>query len=165
MAITREDQIEQSVYDFLEFSLRAKGYTEAKVMLREAFPTVNERSQALPVTTIAIGFNFDDGGRQAEIGSDLIQRVYTIEFWVFGTTPTLGRNVAHMVRAIFEENYLVPIKDIGISGQPVIDQLPLLDERGVQVERQIAPDPHAWDTNVWTTTTRFEDYYSPALVE
>src|SRR6185295_10640168 len=106
MAITREDQIEQSVYDFLESNLRAKGYTEAKVTLREAFPTVNERSQALPVTTIAIGFNFDDGGRQAELGSDLLQRVYTIEFWVFGTTPTLGRNVAHIVRAIFEENYL-----------------------------------------------------------
>lgn len=165
MAITREDQIEQSVYDFLESNLRTKGYTEQIVKLREAFPSLNERSQALSITTIAIGFNFDDGGRQAEIGSDLIQRVYTIEFWVFGTTPTLGRNIAHMVRAIFEENYLVPIKDIGVDGAPVIDQLPLLDERGVQVERQIASEPHAWDLNVWTTTTKFEDYYSPALVE
>jgi len=165
MAITREDQIEQSVYDFLEGHLRAKGYTEQKVKLREAFPTLNERSAPLTVTTIAVGFNFDDGGKQAEIGSDLIQRVYTIEFWVFGTTPTLGRNVAHMVRAIFEENYLVPLKDIGVSGQPVIDQLALLDERGVQVERQIASEPRAWDQNVWTTTTKFEDYYSPALVE
>lgn len=165
MAITREDQIEQSIYDHLESSLRAKGYPEKLVKLREAFPTYNERSTPLTVTTIAIGFNFDDGGRQAEVGSDLLQRIYTIEFWVFGTTPTLGRNVAHMVRAIFEESYLVPIKDIGVAGQPVIDQLPLLDERGVQVERQIATEPRAWDSNVWTATTKWEDYYSPALVE
>ena len=165
MAITREDQIEQSVYDHLQDRLVVKGYPPEKVKLREAFPTLNERSSPLTVTTVAIGFNFDDGGRQAEVGSDLIQRVYTIEFWVFGVTPTYGRNVAHMIRAIFEEDYLVPLKDIGIAGAPVIDQLPLLDERGVQVERQISSEPRSWDMNVWTTTTRFEDYYSPALVE
>lgn len=164
MAITREDQIEQSVFDHLKARLVEEGYNDGLVRLREAFPSLNERSSELKVTTVAIGFNFDDGGRLAECGSDLMYRVYTIEFWVFGMTPTLGRNVAHVIRAIFEGDSIVPVKDIGVNGQPVIDQLSLLDERGVQVQRQVAIEPRPWDQNVWTTTARFEDYYSPALV-
>ena len=164
--ITREDAIEQSVSDYVRGELVARGYTVAKVQVREMFPSQDERATELELTQVAIGFNFDDGGKLVEMGSDLTRRVYTIEFWTFGATPTYGRNVANVIRAIVEDaGGLVPLKDVGTAGQPVIDQLQVLDEGGVRVTRQIASDPLPWDRNVWTTAVKIEDYYSPALVE
>lgn len=163
--ITREDRVEQSVQDFVKGHLVEKGYGPDKVKVRDAFPTMEERSQPLTMTNVAIGFNFDDGGRKLELGSDLTLRTYTIEFWTFGITQTYGRNVANVIRAILEEGeYLIPLKDIGVEGQPVIDQLVVMDERGIAVTRQLAHDPRPWDMNVWTTTLKVEDTYSPSAL-
>lgn len=159
--ITREDAVVQSVQNFVQTGLVALGYTADKVFMRDAFPTQDERSEELDTTTVATGFNFDDGGKLAEMGSDLILRVYTVEFWTFGTTPEYGSNVAHVIRRILEEDYLVPLQDIREAGSPVIDQLTVLEPRGVVVTRQIANDPRPWDMNVWTTTVKLEDFYSP----
>ncbi len=160
--ITREDAVTQSAQDFVQGGLIALGYTGDKVFMRDAFPSLNERASELTVTTVATGFNFDDGGRSAELGSDLLLRVYAIEFWVFGTTPEYGQNVSHVIRRLFEQDYLMPLKDIRDQAKPVIDQLTVLQPRGVIVQRQIANDPRPWDMNVWTTTVRLEDYYSPS---
>lgn len=160
--IPRETFVEQSVTDHLREYLTVLGYDDEILEIREAFPSVDERATPLTKTTLAIGFNFDDGGRRVELGSDLTLRVYTIEFWIFGLTGNLGRNVANVVKEIFESHHIVALKKYDEPGAPVFDKIVLLDDRGAQVQRQIATDPLSWDANVFTTTVRFEDYYSPA---
>jgi hypothetical protein len=86
--ITREQMVAQSAQDFIAESLVAAGYGPTVVKVREAFPTIEERMTPLTVTQVALGFNFDDGGKKVELGSDLTLRVYNIEFWVFGAPRT-----------------------------------------------------------------------------
>lgn len=160
--ITREQTVVQSAQNFVRSGLDALGYVNGKVYMRDAFPTAEERTSELEVTTVATGYSFDDGGTFVELGSDLLMRTYTIEFWTFGLTPEYGQNVAHVIRGLFEENFLMPLQDIRQSGDPVIDQLQVAEPRGVMVTRQIANDPRPWDMNVWTTTVKLEDFYSPS---
>lgn len=167
--VTREDQVEQSVQDYLRAGLEARGYMNAPnpvVKMRDAFPTPNERAEPLKTNVVAVGFNFDDGGRFVELGSDLTRRIYSIEFWTFGRTNGDGRNVAHTVRAIIEDadGGLIPLKDVGTDGQPVIDKLQIDDERRAAVARQIASEPRPWDLYVYTTTVRLIDWYYPSAV-
>jgi hypothetical protein len=160
--VTREDQVEQSVQDYVKAGLIDNGYGTDKVKVRDAFPSADERASELTITTVAVGFNFDDGGRHIELGSDLTQRLYTIEFWTFGISPVYGRNVANVIRAVLEGgDYLIPLKAIEQAGQPVIDQLVIPDDRGISVTRQIARDPRSWDRFVWTTIRKVEDIYFP----
>jgi hypothetical protein len=160
--ITREDQVEQSVQDFVKLGLIARGYTTSMVRVRDSFPGVDERSTTLDKTTVAVGFNFDDGGHRVELGSELMRRVYSIEFWTFGLTQTWGRNVAYLIRALLEQgDWLIPLKAIEQATQPVIDQLIVQDEQGVTVTRQIANDPAEWDRFVYTTMVKVEDMYMP----
>lgn len=162
--VTREQCVIQSVEDFVEGGLMANGYAGV-VDVRDAFPTLEERAAELLKTSIAIGFTFDDGGRRMELGSDLTQRVYTIEFWVFGRTSNEGENVAHTVRVLIERaEGTIPLKDVAVAGAPVIDQLIVQDERAVTVTRQIASNPRAWDRFVWTVTVKVEDVYYPSQV-
>lgn len=163
--ITREDQVEQSCQDHIRDGLLALGYTADLVTIRDNFPSADERTKPLDKTTIAAGFNFDDGGRHIELGSDLTLRVYTVEFWTFGLTGNQGRNIAHVIRAILEQgNYLIPLKAVEQNARPVIDQLVIQDERGIAVTRQLASDPRAWDRFVWTTTVKVEDTYYPSAM-
>lgn len=158
--VTREQCVEQSVQDYVRDGLATHGY--GAVVMRDAFPSPDERAKELTVTTVAVGFNFDDGGTHVELGSDLTLRMYTIEFWTFGLTPTWGRNVAHVIRAILElGDYNIPLKDLSQIAAPVMDQLIIPDDHGIVVQRQIAHDPREWDRNVWTTTLKVEDYYLP----
>lgn len=162
--ITREQQVTQSVQDFMQEGVLAAGYAGI-VAIRDAFPSEDERSTELVKTTIAVGFTFDDGGRLIELGSDLTMRQYTIEFWVFGRTPIEGENVAQVIRSVVERGEgLIPLKDIGDAAQPVIDQLIVEDQRGAVVTRQMASNPKNWDRWVWTVTVKVEDTYYPSRV-
>lgn len=160
--IPRETIIQQSVQDHVKERLEALNYIPQLVDMRDAFPSPDERATPLKKTVVAVGFNFDDGGRMVELGSDLTRRVYTTEFWTFGVTQDIGRNVANVIKEIFEAHWIVQLHDYGSPGAPIFDQLVMLDERGVQVQRQIATDPRQWDVNVYTTTVKFEDFYSPS---
>lgn len=159
--IPRESLISQSVYDWMSAQLVANGYDAELVDVREEFPMPEERSKPLEKTTVAIGFVFDDGGVPAELGSGLTRYVHTIEFWVFGITPDMARNVAYAMRHFLFQDYTVPLLDYGADGNPEIDRLPLEDERAVRVQQQVSETPRAWDNFVWTTTAKFEDYYVP----
>lgn len=159
--VTREDKIEQSVSDYVREGLESRGYLEF-VDVREAFPSVEERATELTRTQVAIGFNFDDGGKLIELGSDLTERLYTIELWTFGISRGEGRNVAHVIKAILESQGIVPLKDVGVEGQPVIDALMLPDARAVSVTRQLSRDPRPWDEFVYTTTAKLIDHYYPS---
>jgi hypothetical protein len=162
--ITRQDQIEQSAFDFVKAGLEALNYSSTIVEVREAFPTPDERSTELTKTRVSMGFNFDNGGQNIELGSNLTQRLHTIEIWVFGVAAGVGRNVANVIRTLFEDNnYLLPLKDIGNSGD-VIDHLVIPEYRSLIVQRQVNPDPSPWDHFVWTCTLQVEDIFYPALV-
>lgn len=169
--ITREDQIEQSVQNFLRAGLVEAEYTDEKVGVRDAFPTTGERSTALTKTQVCLGFNFDDGGQPVEMGSDLTKRTYTVEFWVFGVSQNYGRNVANVIRTILEKAGMVPLIDLEAVAEAEdpetvepIDQILLAPSRAVTVNRQVNPDPRPWDKHVWTVTLKLEDTYSPSAV-
>lgn len=165
--ITREQQVEQSVQDFVRAKLDEHGYTGV-TEVRDAFPSPDERARPFVTNVIALGFNFDDGGRFVELGSDLTQRVYTIEFWVFGTDMSSGSNIATAIRTFVEdESYLIPLKDIAVDGA-VVEQLQVRDAsyagQGPRVMRQIPSDPRPGDRYVFTLSLRVEDTYAPSEV-
>jgi hypothetical protein len=161
--ISREDIVEQSVFDFAKAALTGYGYLPAHVEMRESFPYGLDDAQ-FTRTIIAAGFNFDDGGAQAELGSDLKRRLYTIEFFVFGTTATWGRNVANVLKSVLDAEGRIPLRDVEQAGAPVIDWLLVNDEPGPRVERQVVVDPEPWQHFVWTTTVGVLDEYPAALV-
>jgi hypothetical protein len=159
--IPREAKISQSMTDALRARLEGLGYDATRVDIREEFPMPEERSTSLTKTTVAVGFTYDDGGVALELGSTLRRYTHSMEFWTFGIDPTWGRNVAYVIRDIFLEDYIVPLKDVGVDGQPVIAQLELADDRPVVVQQQVSTDPREWDKYVWSTTTRFWDDHFP----
>jgi len=44
--ISREDLVEQSVFDYARDALRGRGYSEAQVEMRESFPAARGRLRA-----------------------------------------------------------------------------------------------------------------------
>jgi hypothetical protein len=159
--ITREDLIEQSIQNFIRDGLTDFGYVPRIADVREAFPAPAERDKELSKAQIALGFNFDDGGRLAELGSDLTEYMHTVEVWVFGRTPAEGRNIAHAIRALVLTADTVPVIDIRDEARPVIDQLLKPERQAAVVQRQVAANPRPWDRFVWTTTLKLYDTYSP----
>lgn len=160
--ISREAKITQSVQTFVKDRLAAQGYDAGRIQVREEFPTEDERASQLVKTQVAIGWDFDGGGRQAELGSNLRLYLHTFNCWVFGTTPEYGENVASMVRLVIEANeWLIPLIDIEVDGDPVIDMLLVPDSFPPTITRQYNNDPRPWDRNVWMTTVKVEDYFDP----
>jgi hypothetical protein len=159
--IPREAMVEQSVSDFVRAALYdpAQGaYTPEQVGFMEAFPTDRQRQTTLDKTYVAVGFTYDSGSIQAELGSDLKRRPYTIEFFVFGKDMGWGRNVALTVKSILDTEYgLVPLRDYSVEGKPVIDQLMVQDD--LRSAKQIIEDPMAWEHFTWTVTVTILDEY------
>ena len=152
--ISREDLISQSVFDYVKDGVRARGYDEGKVEFREAFPyTLHEN---LKRSIVAIGFSFDDGGTQGELGSGLTFREYTIEHFIFGKDLGWGRNLAAIVKFTLGRDGRIPVRDYSQAGQPVIDYLVV---SSVSSERQIIPDPEPYQQNVWVVTAKVTDEY------
>lgn len=162
--ITREDLIEQTLTDFLQSKLTANGYIPDVVDIREAFPSVTERSQEMTKTQVSIGFNFDDGGRPAELGSDLCIYTHTVEFWTFGLNEGEGRNVANFIKQAFRANMNIGLKDYGDEDEPVIANMEIPDARSISTTRQISRNPFPWDQFVWSTVIRIQDYYAAEMV-
>jgi hypothetical protein len=156
--ITREDLISQSVMDHAVAGVAARGYPPTQVAFLESFPytLVGQLEKNL----IAAGFDFDDGGEQAELGSALKRRLYTIEFFIFGMTATYARNLAHVLKFVLEGDGRIPLKDIGQPGSPIIDYLIV---EAVSVQHQIVADPEPFQEFVYTTTLRIYDEYYAAV--
>lgn len=156
--ITREDLVTQSVQDFAKAGLTTHGYVAPAVRFLDSFPyTLTE----LDAQLIASGFNFDDEGSQAEMGSDLKRRLYTVQFYIFGTTNTWAKNLANALKFVLDEDGTIPLLDYEQPGNPEIDRLVVV---GVSAERQIVADPEPWQQFLWSTTCRVEDTYSARLV-
>lgn len=157
--VTREDKIVQSVQDYVRQRLFVDaGYSADDVELEDAFPE-GKFDSPLDKTHVAFGFNFDDGGRPAEMGSNLKVRVYTLTFYVFGVDGDWGENVANVVKAAVESDMVLPLMDYGEPGTPFLDNL---EVDGVTTQRQYVKDPRPWERFIWTTTVKVTDTYMPS---
>jgi hypothetical protein len=159
--VTREEMVEQSVSDYLrEQIFTVRGYPPGRVELVEAFTESKFGTGALAKNYLAIGFNFDDGGVPAELGSDLLRRQYVIEVWVIGLSAAEGRNLANAVRDSMESEAILPLKDINDVAAPVIDYL-MVDP--VRAQRQPVPEPKPWQEFLWIVTIPVLDEYHARL--
>lgn len=160
--ILREDMIEQSVQDMVRSGLAGFNYDDTIVNIRDAFPTPGEREKPLTKTQLAVGFNFDDGGTPAEMGSNLTRFVHTIEFWTFAVNPRIGKQLANVIKHMLWGAQVVPLLDYNSADDPPpqIDALVVLR---CQVARQVNASARPWDQFVWTTTVRIEDTYYPGV--
>lgn len=165
MAISREQLVEQSVKEFIKTQLfDVRGISEDKVEIIDSPPERKAGAIETPLTKnyAALGFHFDEGGEQGELGSDLKRRAYVIEFIVFGMTSTWASNLANTIRDAAEvDNGRIPLLDIGQRGQPVIDYM---TDAAATARREPVPDPHPWEEYVWITTISVSDEYYARLV-
>jgi hypothetical protein len=162
MALTREDFVVQSVEEYLKTRLAARGYKkDDQFVLLDSY-TGGQLESPLKKSHIAAGFDFDDGGRQAELGSSLIFRVYTIEFIVFGTTATWGRNLAQAIKFSLEHDGLIPLVDIAQAApHPDTGEVLVLDS--VSAQRVPVKDPADYERYVWTVSLKVEDTYDSRM--
>lgn len=166
--LLREELVEASVLRCITTGLpeygmvlQPGGFSGAapNIVVREAFPTPDERADELKATTLAFGFNVDDGGRQAELGTTLTEYVHTLTCWVFALEPRFGRKVAYAIQHVARANLdLIPLLDFNADADnpPVIDAMNVL---GVQVQHQGNQSVRPWDRYVWTATINARDVY------
>lgn len=155
--ISREQKITQSVQDYVRAALAARGYG-GEVDFEESWEGI--RRDGLSKTTITSGFDFDDEGTQAEMGSDLKVRLYTVQFVVFGTTEVWAKNLASVIKFAIDEDGAIPLMDIEADPPVEIDRLEVV---GVSTERQGAANPEPWNEHVWSCTARLQDTYHARL--
>lgn len=159
--ITREDLVEQSVQEYVKNKLfNERSYDQNLVEVLDAFP-YDRFNGPLDKNYVAMGFNFDDDGRQAELGSDLKTRLYTLEFFVFGMTQVWGRNLANVIKFAADNEGVIPLLDLNDIDKPQIDSL-VVD--GTRAERQPIQNPAPHERHVWITFVIVEDTYRAALV-
>lgn len=163
--ITREDLVEQSVMERAKTAIfTERGYPSAKIDFIDTFPydLVDNKNGGRPLTKniVAAGFNFEDEGEQAELGSDLLRRTYTLEFFVFGITNTWARNLAQALKFGLQQNGTIPLLDVE-NANVEIDRMPVV---GATADRQVVADPEPWQRFIWLTQVKVEDEYHASLV-
>lgn len=167
MAVTREDYVEQSVQTYLRRRLfnsvgdGGKGYPEAMIEFIDSFSDdMFGTDEHVSKNYIAGGYDFDDNGKAGELGSDLITRLYTMEFFTVGISSVWARTIAQGIKFSLETDGIIPLLDIedtdAAPDWPQIDSLVLV---GVSANRTIVQDPAPWQRHLWVTTVRVEDTY------
>jgi hypothetical protein len=167
--ILREELVEQSVmraittglpdYNYTLLALDRSNFGAANVLVREEFPTPDERNGELDITTLAFGFNVDDGGRPMELGSNLTEYTHSLTTWVFGLDPQFARRLAFAVKHIMRRNSdVLPLYDFNQDGDPQIDAL--IVEK-VQTKHEANNSPRPWDRYVFTVVTTIQDVFYP----
>lgn len=156
--ISRTDIIERSVELYVrEQMYGVRAYPQDKVAMLDAYPSQDTQRRPLDRNYIAIGFTFDDGGREAELGSSLKRRLHTIDFHVFGTSRVWARNLASVLRSSLETdgviNLINPL-DNAVIGYVDVDY--------VAAQHHPVPNPRPWEENVWITRLRVIDFHSAA---
>lgn len=168
MPVTREDFVEQSVQTYVKRQLfDVRGYPTDVIDLLEtdAFDeNMFGAQEEIEKNHVAQGYDFDDDGRQAELGSSLIRRQYTFEFFVMGISSTWARNIAQAIKFSVEQDGIIPLLDITDTASapdwPTIDALVLV---AVSANRVMVEDPAPWQRHIWVTRVRVEDEYDARL--
>lgn len=130
-------------------------YEAKDVSIVEALPG-DDFSGKLTQTLVATGYVFDDGGRQAEAGSDLVKYIWTVEYMVMAVSGVWGKSVADAAAAAFEIGDNVPLLDIGGTRSPTGETVTVTYS---QAQRVIVRSPRPWEENVWMTRVKLEDYF------
>lgn len=161
--ITREQQVEESVNILIREALAARGYQQDTGdangwKMLESYPY---GLQQLDTNLVAAGFEFDDGGKQFEMGSNMKERKYTFEFFVFGTTLTFAKALANAIKFSIEHDQAIPLYDITVT--PPAQSGEWLELDAVHSRRQIIPDPEPWQEFAWYVMCTVTDWYTPAL--
>lgn len=164
MQMLREEMVEASVLRAITAGITDYGAVvtggSPNLAIREAFPTPDERAGELNITTLAFGFNIDDGGEPAEMGSTLTRYTHTLVCWTFAIEPRFGRHIAQAIMHVARRNNdIIPLLDFSQDGDPVIDGLNVMK---VQVRHQVNQSPRPWDRYVWTTSISVRDTAYPA---
>lgn len=156
--ITREQAVEESCNILVRTALAARGYPSGDYELVESYPYDLVK---LDKEMIACGFTFDDGGKNFELGSNLKERKYTIEFFVFGRTLTYAKSLANAIKFSLENDLTIPLYDI--TQTPPVKTDEVLEVDMVHSRRQPVPNPEPWNEFTWTIMVQVSDYYTPAL--
>lgn len=153
--IDRESNIEESVTKYVRDGLARRGY-DGHYRIIDAFPHTQAK---LETNLIAVGFNYDDGGQQAECGSTLRNRTYTLEFFVFAKTATFGRNLASVIKFQADADGIIPLLDFGQSPPVEVDSLVVL---AAHSQREPIQEPEPWQQFTWRAEVKVEDTYYAA---
>lgn len=156
--ITREQQVEESVNLLVRAALTERGFPGESWEMVDSYPYGLEK---LDNNLIACGFTFDDGGKQFEIGSNMKERKYTIEFFIFAKTNTLGKNFANAIKFTIENDEAIPLYDVTQQPPQATGEWMALDS--VHARRQPVPDPEPWQEFTWYVCCTVTDWYTPAL--
>jgi hypothetical protein len=158
--VTREDLIQGSLNLYVREGLAVRGFPPDSWQMLESFPY--GQAEPLTVNLIAAGFAFDDGGKQAELGSNLKERQHTAEFFVFGLTNTWAQNLANAIKFSLEQdpNGMLPLRDV--TDQPEMPTVDWLYLDAVFSHHQPIADPEAFSEFTWVTTVKVTDIYNPS---
>lgn len=157
-SVERNVQIQKSVFQYLCTQLYdVRGFSRDDLQVEESFD-YERFTEALDKTYLSLGFNFDDGGVLAEMGSSLIRRVITIEAFVFGLTNEWADTIVGAVQRQLWADQAIPLLDIGSSDTPaIIDYLFIPDRGSVRGERVPVRDPRPWEKYLQRIVVKVED--------
>jgi hypothetical protein len=157
MAIERRTKVTESCKEAVRAALFTPvgPYTSDDVKLIDVLPE-GEFTGKLDTTYVAAGYSFDDGGRQGEAGSDLVRYIWTLEYMVIGLSGVWGKNVADTVANTFKIEDNVPLLDIGGTRAPTGETVVVTYS---QAQRVVVRAPRPWETNIWMTRVKLEDYF------
>jgi hypothetical protein len=156
--VSREDCVEQSIENLIRTSLIARGFPADAFVIVDAYAAENFQG---PLTTshVAVGLEFDDGGDEGELGSDLRVRTYVVQVMVYGAEGKQGQQLAHGIRDGFDEAGAVPLVDLRVPGTPVVDQLAV---DAIRVEREDRDAPKPFERFMWSVTVPVTDEFYPS---
>ena len=156
MGVNRQRKVEESTQIYAKAALIAKGWTEGRLGFMEVFPYDSFDGDLTTKSFLAWGFNFDDEGSAAELGSDLLTRVYTLEFFVFGKDEDTAKAIANDLKFSIDTDLAIPLLDIG---EPNPAEVGSMLVAGVKAAKVLVDDPEPYQEHVWLTTARVEDEY------
>lgn len=158
MPVNRQRKVEESVQIYAKAALEAKGWTSDRLEFMEKFPYEDFEGDLSAKSYMAFGYNFDDEGTPAELGSDLLTRVYTLEFFVFGKDEDTAEAIANDAKFAIDRDSVIPVLDIGEPNPPEVGSLLVV---GIKAAKVLVDDPEPYQEHIWLTTARVEDeYYS-----
>lgn len=156
--ITREQKVAYSVASFVQALVEGAYDVPDQVELHDSFPYEDIKGgEAIDKQHVAFGFQFDDGGRPGELGSNLTRRLHTFEVYVFATTGTWAENIATRAAQAIDGAKILPLID------PEADdaQIDTLVLEQVICARQPVRNPRPWEKHVWLTTAKVWDEFYP----
>jgi len=158
--IPREVHIEQSIQNFVKREVADRGFPTARIEFKDSFEQREfGPDMVMDREYVALGFNYDQGGRLLELGSTLRQYSHNVEIFVIGTTFERGRALAYAIREALEAEAAIPLHNV-LTGE-LIDHM-LTDP--VTVTRQVADNPQPWQEFFWLLRVPVLDETYPVAV-